>query len=137
MWSSVLTLKNSEELWQWRELCWSDLGEVSYYGSLKPRPTTLLSTTFADEQLCLSRFFKILFWCFGNVDKITLFLASLALIHARVASSVYLEARKNVGRGFEDDWIMVASMHQFLVNMTYRKQEQVTDLFCSPSGYGR
>ena len=35
----------------------------------------------------------------------------LIIIHARVAISVYLEARKNIGKGFDDDWIMVASMY--------------------------
>ena len=30
---------------------------------------------------------------------------------------MYLEARKNIGMGFDDGWLMVASMHPFLVKM--------------------
>ena len=35
-----------------------------------------------------------------------------------------LEARKNIGKGFDDGWLMVASMHPFLVKMTYRNNDQ-------------
>ena len=60
-----------------------------------------------------------------KVAWITWFLASPDILLARVATSVYLEARKNIGKGFDDDWIMVASMHPFLVKMTYRNIGQL------------
>jgi hypothetical protein len=61
----------------------------------------------------------------------------MVIIQARVAISVYLEARKNIGKGFDDGWLMVASMYQFLVQMTYINNGQATDLFCSLPGYGK
>ena len=60
----------------------------------------------------------------------------MVIIQARVAISVYLEARKNIGKGFEDGWLMVAPMYQFFVQMTYRNNGQATDLFCPLPGYG-